>query len=504
MNTHRLFTLFCWLLPPIGMIWMWFRPSPGIGKKILYSVLMVFWTLVLMVGTITAGIFTGVLEPHGGGITGFYIKWFDEEEHIRQLEESRNQGTPQDRTSVEPSAGSTYWTGFRGPRRDGEYTASPVSTEWPEEGLPLVWKQPCGGGYGSFAIANGLAYTIEQRLENEVVVAYDLATGAERWTHSWQARFYEALGGPGPRSTPTYHEGHLYVVGATGEFWCLDAETGAVIWNTNILGDTGVDNQFYGIANSPLMYEDLVVVQSTGGDGNAVVAYDRQKGSVVWSVLDDTQEYVSAQRAVLHSMEQILTITTERVVGLHPEDGRLLWDFPWKRTSAISIAQPVVLPQNRVFVSGSYGRGCAMIQVNRDGDTWSTEEIWFNRNMKNKLTSSVLYDGYMYGLDESVLVCLDPETGDRVWKAGRYGYGQFLLAHGHLIIITERGDLALVEASPEEHREKIRFPAIEGKTWNVPAISDGYLLVRNTSEMACFRIAPDGRGEIKTTEGNQE
>jgi outer membrane protein assembly factor BamB len=152
-----------------------------------------------------------------------------------------------------------------------------------------------------------------------------------------------------------------------------------------------------------------------------------------------------------------------------------------------------VIGDNRVFLSTGYGSGAAVIELTQDGGKFSVREVWRNIRMKNQFTSSTLLDGYIYGLDESILACVDAETGQLKWKGGRYGYGQTLLASGHLIVITEQGELVLVRATPERHEEIAKFPAIEGKTWNHPAMAGGILLVRNGAEMAAFDLRPPAR-----------
>jgi outer membrane protein assembly factor BamB len=157
-------------------------------------------------------------------------------------------------------------------------------------------------------------------------------------------------------------------------------------------------------------------------------------------------------------------------------------------STGINAAQPLVIGDNRVFVSASYGAGSAMIELSGDGEHFSVREVWRNNRMKNRFSGSVLRDGVIYGLDEGILAALDAETGDLKWKGGRYGYGQVVLAGNNLIVLTEDGDLALVRTNPDRHEEITRFRVLEGKTWNVPAISGGYLLVRNLSEMAAFDL----------------
>jgi outer membrane protein assembly factor BamB len=193
----------------------------------------------------------------------------------------------------------------------------------------------------------------------------------------------------------------------------------------------------------------------------------------------------------LSGVRQLLVVSANRVMGLVPEDGRLLWDYPWSTNQGINVAQPIVLDGDRIFMSAAYGHGAAVFEVRRTREEFTTRAIWENNRMKNKFTSSLLYDGHLYGLDESILACVDASTGELRWKAGRYGYGQVMLAGEHLIVLTEDGDVVLVKATPERHEEVASFSAIEGKTWNHPAIADGRLLVRNLREMAAFDIRPN-------------
>jgi outer membrane protein assembly factor BamB len=176
------------------------------------------------------------------------------------------------------------------------------------------------------------------------------------------------------------------------------------------------------------------------------------------------------------------------MIGLAASDGTLLWEYPWATFNGINAGQPIVIGTNRVFISSSYDQGAAVIEVSMNGSRGTLREIWRNNRMKNQFSSSVLHEGYIYGLDESILACVDPATGDQKWKGGRYGYGQIALASGHIIVLTEDGDLALVRATPEKHVELTRFPALEGKTWNHPAFANGLLLVRNLKEMAAFDL----------------
>ena len=444
-----------------------------------------------------------IVRSGGGGIQFAFTKSLERQAaEIEKHREAQRAQTPPPASAqphpqvVAPSASptaeklspaarmvSTHWTSFRGPERDGHYRQQPVRTDWGRALTPL-WKQPVGGGYASFVIADGRAFTMEQRGVREVAAAYDVVTGRELWTTAWTALFQE--NGDGPRATPAWHDGRLYVLGGTGELRALDAATGRTLWRTDILADAGAGNLEFGMSASPLVVDNTVVVLPGGPNGQSVVAYDRQSGKRVWGALDDGASYSSPMLVTLADVRQILTFTATRLVGLSPENGKPLWEFPWKTVNQAS--QPLIAGPDRVFISGS-DRDATMLQLAAGADGQLTvRELWRTNRMNNHFTSSVLHDGFIYGLDESILTCIDASNGELKWKGGRYGFGQTMLASGQLVVLTEQGELALVRADPKSHQEITRFAAIEGKTYNHPAMSDGILLVRNNAEMAAFDL----------------
>jgi outer membrane protein assembly factor BamB len=383
---------------------------------------------------------------------------------------------------------SSSWPGFRGLDRDGIY-AGPIRVSW--EGLAPMWRKPIGGGRSSFAVVGGRAFTIEQRQRNEVVVAYDVMTGKELWTNAWPERFTQWMGGgEGPRATPTWSDGFVFALGARGELRCLDAADGRLVWRTNILQDAGAENLRWGMAGSPLIAGDAVIVLPGGSAGRSIAAYDRRTGRRLWTALDDKQAYVSPMQVTLLGVRQFLVVTNERLVGLSFDRRDVLWEFPWTTDHGITVVQPIVIGDNRLFYSSGYGSGSVVVELTKDGDRFGVRQVWRNIFMKNRMSNSLLHGGFIYGLDEGILVCLDATTGMRKWKNGRYGHGQMLLAGDHILVITENGELVLIAPTPEKLQEVARLPAIEGETWNVPALADGILLVRNTQEMAAFDLRP--------------
>jgi outer membrane protein assembly factor BamB len=255
------------------------------------------------------------------------------------------------------------------------------------------------------------------------------------------------------------------------------------------LAETQAQTPPWGIAASPLIIDDKIILLTSAGRGKSVVCYNKHDGRPTWNSLDDAIGHTSPMVATLAGQRQIIVSAGTRTVGLDIESGKVLWEYPWRVLhDQRPIAQPVLLDTNRFLLSAGYFTGCAAVEVARTGSSFAARALWQNKNLKNKFTSSVFWQGHIYGLDEDISTCLDAETGQRNWKDGHYGYGQLLLASGHLVILSGEGDLALVKAAPDRFQELARFPAIHGKTWNHPAIAGGKLFVRNAAEMACFQI----------------
>jgi outer membrane protein assembly factor BamB len=512
------------VLPPLGIVLWWMRPwKPGRTHRIIALIARCAITAALVALTVVYMVRLRVvhIELSGAGWRPL-VSTINPEADQRALEQHRAaqrqeapvppaspapqqiEETAAPATAVKsdpiqalhaakpaPAAASprTAWTDFRGANRLGIYTDGPILTSWPSGGPQRLWKQPSGGGYSSFVVANGKAWTIDQRRDQEVVAAYDVMSGRELWTTSWKALFRESLGGDGPRSTPVWDDGKLYVLGATGEFRCLEAGTGTTVWAKNILTEGGATNLQWGMAASPLVVGEQVIV-TPGGRGRSVASYNKRTGAFLWGALDDQASYVSPILASVAGERQIVLVTGTRLVGLAPESGRLLWEYPWVTMNQINCAQPIVVDPNHVFVSSGYDHGCALVEVAGNGGSYTARAVWENKNLKNRFNSSVLYGGYIYGFDEGIFACIDARTGERKWKGGRYGYGQIILAGENIILLAESGELALLKASPESLQEVARFEAISGKTWNVPALAGGILLVRNEREMAAFKVAP--------------
>ncbi len=393
-------------------------------------------------------------------------------------------------TAVERSA----WPGFRGPARDSVVAGVTIDTDWSTNPPREIWRRPLGPGWSSFALVEDRLCTQEQRDEDEVVACYDAATGEPVWLHAYRARFWEAMGGPGPRATPTYHDGHLFTLGATGVLNCLDAATGEPVWTRNIADDAGAPLPEWGFASSPLVVDDLVIVHAAGAtDGRAVVAYGIQSGEPRWFGEAGGASYSSPHLATLDGVRQVVMITVEGVFGLEPRSGELLWKHDWPLGGAGDrVVQPAIVDGGTgILIGTSFGLGTRRIDVARDRTgTWSANEVWTSRALKPYYNDLVVHRGTAFGFDGSILAAIDVATGERAWKGGRYGNGQLLLLPDQdlLLVSSERGELVLVRASAERFEEVARMQALKGKTWNHPVVAGGVVYMRNAEEAAAFRL----------------
>ena len=368
-----------------------------------------------------------------------------------------------------------------------------ISLDWHSAPPKELWRQPVGEGYASFVLGNGRAYTIEQRRDREAITCYDPLTGRELWAYDYVASFEETLGGNGPRATPTLRGDRLYVLGAAGDLHCLDAIAGSRTWHRNILTDFDAENLSWGLSASPLVLEDKVVVTNSGKGGGSIMALLPATGELIWKTDAGTQAYSSPMLVNLAGRRQILNLAADRLNGLDPATGDILWSYPWKTEYGINCSQPILAGDDRIFISSGYGQGCALLRIESKDGSFHPRQLWSNSRMKNKFTSSVIHDSHIYGLNERVLVCLDLETGERRWRGSRYDYGSVLLVGDHILILGERGQLALVKADPQSFVERGRIQVFEGRTWNNMALSGGLLFVRNHKEMVCYDLRPAAR-----------
>ena len=396
--------------------------------------------------------------------------------------------------------GVADYPGYLGKNRYPVVAGLKLARDWEKSPPRLIWRRPVGLGWSAFAVKQGYAVTQEQRGTDEVVAAYDLASGNQLWQYvDNNTRFSEALGGDGPRATPTLVDDFVYSLGAAGQLNCLKLASGEKVWSSNILKDAGATNRTWGMSGSPLVYDDLVVV-NPGGPDYSVVAYHRHTGKIAWHSGSGVASYSSPLLATLGGVRQVVMLNGPGLEGYEALTGKLLWNFPWvvADTQMISATAPLILPasvngnqEDRILISGGYGKGSELLKLSKTGNRFQPTPIWKESpsfGLRAKFTSMVEYQNHVYSMDEKILVCLELADGSRRWKGGRYGYGQLILVEDVLLIQAENGDVVLVEATPLQFNELTRFSPLSDKTWNNAALAGNWLLVRNDREAACYEL----------------
>lgn len=417
--------------------------------------------------------------------------------------------TSSERTDPESSFSDPSWdyAGFLGPHRNATLTAPRLVTDWGARQPVERWRVSVGESWSSFALVSDFAITQEQHGADEAVVCRSLATGAPVWTVvNENVRFGEAYGGYGPRATPTVFDGHVFSLGAAGDLQCIELESGAIVWRTNILEDANVDNIKWGVAGSPLVYDQFVVVCPGGEHRRSVVAYDRMTGRIAWHSSSGKAAYSSPMLVEFGGTQQVVLLNGPGLESFDAKNGTPLWSYPWvvNANMMTSVTQPLAIPTDsettyRFFVSGGYGKGCCLIEVSKQDETdqgeegefarFVVEECWEpNRHLKAKFNTMVHHNGYIFGMDDQILVCLDLKDGRRCWKKGRYGYGQLLLVADTILLQAENGDVVLVRPTSEGHEELARISPLSRKTWNNPALRGNLLVVRNDQEAVCLEL----------------
>jgi outer membrane protein assembly factor BamB len=381
------------------------------------------------------------------------------------------------------------WPGFRGPHRRGVQPGIVLGEDWDVEPPREVWRVAVGPGWSSFSVAGNRLFTQEQRGEYEVVVCYDADSGAEIWVHQDKSRFWEAIGGAGPRATPTLSDGSLFALGATGILHRLDPLTGDQVWQRDINIDAGREPPTWGYASSPLITDSVVIVYAGGPKDKGVLAYDVDTGEPRWSSPAGDQSYSSPQLSELCGISSILMLTNEGLTFVDSADGTLLGKHDWE-FQGYRVVQPLVVADSSVLLGTAMGTGTQRIEVSLDGRNFATREGWISRRMNPYYNDYVAHNGYLYGFDNNIFACVDLTTGERKWKKGRYGNGQVLLLpdRDQLLVISEDGELVLLRATPEKLIELARHRVFTGRTWNHPVLVGNRVYVRNGEEAACFEV----------------
>ena len=400
------------------------------------------------------------------------------------------------------TASAAEWPQWRGPNRDGVSGEVGLLKEWSPNGPKVLWKVPLGEGFSGISVSQGRVYTMFSEGNDEFVVCLDATDGGEIWRFRSDKNYHEGQGGNGPRATPTIDGDLLFTISAYGKLYALNTANGQEVWSHDLQRKFGSNMPRWGFSTSPLVDGESLLVEVGGKGEKSIVAFDKKNSDVVWSSHKDKLGYSSPIAITVKGVRQIICFTGTKLVSVSPTDGTIYWKYPWKTGYDVNAATPVFIPPDKVFISSGYDKGAAVLQmrvfVSPEDDRAATdqirenqgtvriEEIWKNRKMKNQFASSVLHENYLYGFDNSILKCIEANTGEEQWKSRGFGKGTVILADGHLIILSDRGKLGLAEATPAGYMEKASAKVLNGLCWTAPTLAGGKLYVRNEEEMVCL------------------
>lgn len=486
-QTRNLTTLSL-LLSGLVLLWLWWlllSRAPWRWRLVVCggSALGVAWVAALFRIAGVSGDLLPILEPRWVGRPASEAR----EAPVSTLAGGRP-GADTPELAVTSTRAGPDFPEFLGPQRNGVLESPRLDPDWSARPPEVLWRRSIGPGWSGFAMVAERAVTQEQNGEEELVSCWSLATGERRWTHSDTARYATTIAGEGPRCTPTIVGDRVYTLGATGLLNCLRLDDGRAIWQRSLIEDAGATVPEWGYAGSPLYDGGRVIVSAGGREGRSLLAYDAERGDMVWAGGSAPAGYSSPVLATLAGVPQILMFNGRRIAAHAPDTGTVLWDYPWG-VGHPHVAVPVVVSSNRVVFSSGYGVGAELLEVAAAGPDLSVARIWKTIRLKAKFANFVAWDGHLYGLDDGVLACVDLADGSQKWKEGRYGHGQMLRLGELLLVMAENGELVLLRPTPEAPHELHRFRVFGAKTWNPPALAGDRLLVRNDREAVALRLA---------------
>ena len=437
-----------------------------------------------------------------------FSSWFSIS-HDRRLEELGSKTQTQVDENKLLATSEIDFPQFLGPSRNLVLSGPAIEMDWTTHSPQELWRQPVGAGWSGFVVVDNHAFTMEQRGETEYVSCYSATSGDKPlWSYGHKARHASIMGYVGPRSTPTVFESKVYALGGSGNFVCLNAVSGDLIWQKDLLSlfgstlETETAMLMWGRANSPLIVpiedKNAVVIPAGGPDENhsvSLVAFDTDSGEILWKGGERKISYASPGLFAFNGEQQILSVNEDTITGHEIATGKELWSTDWPGNSSgnASCSQALDVGNNQIFVSKSYGRGSRLFELSIDKNgSYHAEIIWEDRRtLKTKFTNVAIKDGYIYGLSEGILECVQLQTGNRQWKQRGFGHGQLLIVGSALLIISEEGELVMAETNSEAYTETSRITALYSENspcWNNLCVYGDLLLARNAEQAACYKL----------------
>ena len=378
------------------------------------------------------------------------------------------------------------WPNWMGPRLDGNSSEAGWSEKWPEDGLPQVWTAELGIGFSSVSVVDGLLYSMGHSDGKESVWCLKASTGDKVWSHSYAAELNPNLYEGGPGSTPTVDGDALYTLSVDGRLLCLDRKDGNVRWERNLQQEFDVGLPEWGFNSSPLILADTVLIQ-----GGRVGAFHRDSGAKIWQSEKHTPGYGSIRELKHDGKTFLASLDSDGVRICDATDGSQVAFEPWKSPFRTNSTTPIIVSDS-IYISSGYNVGCGLFQF----DGRQLTQIYANRHMRNHFSNSILFDGYLYGMDGNsnlgrvvTLTCMKYDTGEVIWKQRGLGCGSLMIADGKLLIQSETGDLVLAQATPEGYHEMARTTFLSDRCWTMPVLANGRVYGRNAQgKLVCVKL----------------
>ena len=375
------------------------------------------------------------------------------------------------------AADKAPWPVYRGANHNG------ISSEtgWfdPAAGVKTVWSKRIGTGFSSITVSGGRVYSMGQLTKGkDTVSCFDAKTGEKVWAYSYACPLNPKLHEGGPSSTPTVDGDRLYTVSKVGHVFCLDAAKGTRIWGVKLLSKMPT----WGFSGSAIVVGDKLILNAH----SAGIALDKATGKVAWKSAPGAGGYASPVPYTSGGKTNVVLFSMASVMAVKADDGTRVWQHPWKTKYNINAADPIVIGSGeKVFISSGYGHGCTLLDIS----SGTPKELWMNTNMRNKHTCSILYNGAIFGSDETTLTCLDIKTGKKNWTQKGLGRGSLTLADGKLIVLSDSGKLVIAEASASGFKELASGSILKGKCWTAPVLAGGKIYARSAAgTLVCVTV----------------
>lgn len=386
-----------------------------------------------------------------------------------------------------PLAAADDWPQYRGPAADGISAEKLPPKAWPAAGPRQLWQVPLGGGYSGIVTADTAVYTQWSQGRDELLGAFDAATGKSLWKLRLDDLRPDQFG-DGPRATPVIDAERIYAVSAFGKLHCADRKTGKAIWSHDLKARFGLTVPTWGVSSSPVVEGDLLLHDVGGRAGFLLVGFDKKTGKPVWNSESGLAGYAQPISFTIAGIRQTLFFAGQKAVAVDPKTGRKLWEIPWSTAYDVNAATPIFIAPDQVFLSSGYDTGGGLFRIEAAAGKLTPRELWRNRSMKSLFSSAIYRDGFIYGFDNKNLQCIDAKTGQSVWRRGGFGHGSLTYVDGHFVVLGENGKLALVEVSREAYVEVASSQLADGKHWTVPTVSGGNLYVRNEENLIALAL----------------